>query len=90
MTLKQDPLMPPKVTSRKTDISEKVGKKPAESSAEDPRLTLQQVRVALQKIPVAQLRSRRRRHSTTDDEAIADKKKVLFQRRVLEYIMIII
>ena len=49
-------------------------------SAEDPRLTLQQVRVALQKIPAAQLRSpRRRRHSTTTDGATAihpDKKRI--------------
>ena len=79
--------MPPKVTSRKTDFTEKVAKKPESSSgsAEDPRLTLQQVRVALQKIPVAQMRSRRRRHSMAEDEAVADKKKVLFPHNVLEY-----
>ena len=82
MTLKQDPLMPPKVAAagRRTGFAKK-----AECSAEDPRLTLQQVRVALQKIPAAQLRSpRRRRHSTTalaaeEDEAeaaVADKKRI--------------
>ena len=73
LTLKQDPLMPPKVAAagRRTGFAKK-----AECSAEDPRLTLQQVRVALQKIPAAQLRSpRRRRHSTTAAEEAEDDKK---------------
>ena len=79
LTLKQDPLMPPKVAAagRRTGFAKKT-----ECSAEDPRLTLQQVRVALQKIPAAQLRSRRRRcHSTTaaeeeEEAAVADKKRI--------------
>ena len=88
LTLKQDPLMPPKVTAaagRKTGFAKKA--EAEECSAEAPRLTLQQVRVALQKIPAAQLRSpRRRRHSTTTDEAAAvhpDKKRIKMEENMI-------